>query len=92
MNYKTILSRLLYFLSAFNSKGKEATYYKYIYHKNKTGCVEANTTKRVAITFNAKLGSCLQQQCTIYKGTYTLPFFCKVNGYECNNNIINDSK
>lgn len=85
-----ILTRLLYFLLAFSSKGKETTYFKYIFHKNKKGCVEANTTKRVAITFNANLGSCLQQNCTIYKGTYTLPFCCKVNGYECDNNIIND--
>ena len=91
MNYKMFLPRLLYFLLAFISKGKEATYHKYINHKNKKRCVDANTTKKVAIAFNANLGSCLQQNCTIYKGTYSLPC-CQVNAYECYNDVINDSK
>lgn len=92
MNYKMIFTKLIYFLLAFNSKGNETTFFKFIKHKNKNGCVEANTTQRVANTFNAIPGSCSQQNCSIYRGTYRLLFCCKVNGYECNNNIIYNSK
>lgn len=92
MKYKMIFTKLIYFLLAFDSKGnKTTTYFKFIKHKNKNGCVEANTTQRVANTFNAIPGFCSQQNCTIYKGVYTLPFCCKVYGYECDNNIINYS-
>ena len=91
MNYKMIFTKLLYFILTFNGKGNELMYYKLIYHKNKNACVEANTTQRMAKTFNANLGTCRQQNCTIYKGNYILPFCCKVNGYECDNNIINNS-
>mgnify|MGYP001579630460 CR=1 FL=1 len=83
MKYRMILTKLLYFLLAFSGKGNDTTYYKIIYHKNKKGCVEANITQRVANTFNAIPGFCYKQNCTIYKGTYTLPFCCKVHGYEC---------
>jgi len=76
-------TKLLYFLLAFNSKGNYTTYFKFIKHKNKNGCVEANTTQRVANTFNAIPGFCHEQNCTKFKGTYTLPFCCKVYGYEC---------
>ena len=87
-----IFTKLIYFLLAFDSKGnKTTTYFKFIKHKNKNLCVEANTTQRVANTFNAIPGFCSQQNCTIYKGVYTLPFCCKVYGYECDNNIINYS-
>ena len=76
-------TKLLYFLLAFNIKGNYTTYFKFIKHKNKNGCVEANTSQRVANTFNAIQGFCNEQNCTKLKGTYTLPFCCKVYGYEC---------
>lgn len=87
-----IFTKLIYFLLAFNSNGKNTVYYKLIQHKNNIGCVEANTTQRVANTFHAIPGSCSQQNCTSFKGIYVLPFCCKINGYECNNNIISNAK
>ncbi len=87
-----IFTKILYFLLAFNSKGNYTTYFKFIKHNNKNGCVEANTTQRVANIFNAIPGFCSQQNCTIYKGTYVLPFCCKVHGYECNDNVIYNTK
>ena len=80
-----ILTKLLYFFLAFNRKGNsDKSYYKIIYHKNKKGCVESNTTQKIANTFNAKLGSCYEQNYTIFKGIYKIPFCCEVHGYECN--------
>lgn len=88
-----IFTKLLYFLLAFNSKGNNdiTYYYKIIYHKNNKGCVEANITKRIANTFNANPGKCIEQNCTDFKGVYILPFCCKVYGYECYDNIITNS-
>ena len=79
-----IFNKLLFFLLSFNIKGNRnnISYYKIIYHKNKTGCVESNTTHKIANIFNAKLGLCSEQNYTFFKGIYKIPFCCEVHGYE----------
>lgn len=84
-------TKFIYFLLAFNSKGNYTTYFKFIKHNNKNGCVEANTTQRMANKFNVIKGFCHEQNCTNFKGIYTLPFCCKVYGYECDDNVINNA-
>uniref|UniRef100_A0AB39JC30 EGF-like domain-containing protein n=1 Tax=Florenciella sp. virus SA2 TaxID=3240092 RepID=A0AB39JC30_9VIRU len=77
-------AKLIYFLMCFNvNDSSKTSYYKIIMYNNKKSCVESNTTLKVAKRFNAIPGNCKNQNCTIYKGTYTLPFCCKVYGYEC---------
>ena len=82
---KMIFTKIIYFLLAFDTNGNKTYYYKLITHKKKNGCVEAYTTNRMAKTFNAKLGTCYGQNCTIFKDTYKIPFCCDVNGYICEN-------
>ena len=83
---KMIFTKLLYFLLAFDGKGNKTFYYKMIYHNKQDGCVETYTTARMAKTFNANLGMCHIQNCTVFKGTYKVPFCCEVQGYTCENN------
>ena len=83
-----IFTKLIYLLLSFNLNNKKTSYYKIIKYKNKIGCVEANTTLKIANVFNAKKGNCKCNNYTIFKGTYNLPFCCKVYGYEYNNRTI----
>ncbi len=80
-----ILEKIIHFLLVFNRQKNHTTYYKLIKYQNKNGCVETNTTQRVAESFNALPGTCREKNCNVYKGKYTLPFCCKVHGYECIN-------
>lgn len=76
-----IFTKLIYILLSLNST--KSTYYKIIYKKEIKGCVEGNVTIDFAKKFNALPGSCRDYNCTVFKGTYNIPFCCTIYGYEC---------
>lgn len=59
------------------------TYHKKIRFNNQNRCVQTNTTKEKATKYNAKLGSCIENNCNKYKGNLYIPNIGIVEGFQC---------
>ena len=58
-------------------------YYKMVRMDDSQACVEAYITSTVANKFNAKLGTCKEADCTIFRGSKYILFVGEVFGYLC---------
>ena len=79
-----MIRRLLQFLVIiFRSNTTKMFYYKEIIINGENGCVQAFVNSKMAKRYKARLGNCLQNGCRNYRGTLTIPYCCRIQGFSC---------
>lgn len=79
-----MIRRLLQFLFIiFRSNTTKMFYYKKIIINGENGCVQAFVNSKMAKRYKARLGNCLQNGCRNYRGTLTIPYCCRIQGFSC---------
>lgn len=79
-----MIGRLLHLLVIiFRSNNTKMYYYKNIIINSENGCVQAFVNSKMAQRYNARLGNCLQNGCSNYRGSLTIPHCCRIQGFSC---------